>query len=189
MKDLLGATIAEPERHTERTMLDRLNARYGKFNGNGIRYARAEHVKVAAGFNAARICDYMAIDLWSGYGKDPELHGHEVKVSRADWLTELRDPSKAESFARYCDYWWLVVSDRNIVRDDLPEGWGLMVASGLGLRAVVKPVRLDEPEPMPRQLQATYSRSVTKTAIRLAHGDDEATRFLAGRMGLTEMDQ
>lgn len=32
-------------RETERTMLDRLNVRYGKFNGNGIRYTRAEHVK------------------------------------------------------------------------------------------------------------------------------------------------
>lgn len=51
---------------TERDMLDRLNVRYGAYNGNGFRYARAEHVRVTAGFDARRTCDYMALDLWPG---------------------------------------------------------------------------------------------------------------------------
>jgi hypothetical protein len=129
-----------PAKVTERDMLDRLNLRYGKFNGNGIRYTRAEHVKVAAGFAAQRICDYMAMDLWTGYGalRGPKLHGHEVKVSRSDWLTELRDPEKAEAFRRYCDFWWLVVSDKDIVKPgELPAGWGLMVAHGRSVRVVI----------------------------------------------------
>lgn len=159
---------------TERTMLDRLNRRYGSvYAGNGFRYARAEHVRVTAGFDARRTCDYMALDLWpGGYGPTalPKLHGHEVKVSRGDWLAELREPEKAEAFARYCDYWWLVAADKSIVRDDLPEGWGLMVPSGPRLR-VVRPAPRRTPEPMGRHLQATLMRAVTKTALRLA--DDE----------------
>lgn len=178
----------DPPKITERTMLDKLNSRYGKFNGNGIRYARAEHVKVSAGFNSRRICDYMALDLWpGGYGPmaGPKLHGHEVKVSRSDWLTELRDPEKAEAFRRYCDYWWLVVSDKLIVKTgELPDGWGLMVAAGQTLR-VVTPAPLNETvEPMPRQVQATFSRAVTKTTLRLAHAQDPAFELLERRMNL-----
>lgn len=173
-------------RETERSMLDRLNVRYGKYNGNGIRYTRAEHVKVSTGFDSARTCDYMAMDLWPGSGKarGPKLHGHEVKVSRGDWLTELRDPSKAEAFARYCDYWWLAVSDRNIVRDDLPDGWGLLVAHGRSVR-VARPATLRIAEPMPRDVQATLTRAVTKTTLRIASGgEDLAVRFLSMRLNL-----
>lgn len=164
------------------------NVRYGKFNGNGIRYTRAEHVKVASGFNARRICDYMAMDLWTGYGAlaGPKLHGHEVKVSRSDWLTELRDPEKAEAFRRYCDFWWLVVSDKGIVKPgELPAGWGLMVAHGRSVR-VVTPAPLNKTvEEMTRQIQATFSRAVTKASLRLArHGQDLALEHIAERMNL-----
>lgn len=179
-------TASTDRKHTERTMLDRLNVRYSSFNANGFRYARAEHVKLTAGFDTRRICDYMALDLWpGGYGDaatGPLLHGHEVKVSRSDWLHELREPEKAEAFARYCDFWWLVVSDKSIVRDDLPEGWGLMVASGDTLRAIQKPVRRT-PEPFGRHQQATFSRAVTKTTLRLAP-NDPALAHTARRMRL-----
>lgn len=177
-------------RETERSMLDRLNVRYQTFNDNGIRYARAEHVKVSAGFGARRICDYMAMDLWpGGFSKDahPKLHGHEVKVSRADWLTELKDPGKAEAFRRYCDYWWLVVSEKSIVRPgELPDGWGLMVASGESARVVVKATLNADAEPLPRTVQATLLRATTKTTVRLDRTGDKATGFLASRMNLDD---
>lgn len=182
-----------PAKATERDMLDRLNARYGAFNGNGFRYARAEHVRVIAGFNARRTCDYMALDLWpGGLGKSrtgPTLHGHEVKVSRSDWLTELRDPDKAEAFRRYCDFWWLVVSDRSIVKvGELPDGWGLIVASGDSARVAVRAARNGAVEPMPRDLQATFARAVTKTTLRLArHGHDAAIELAAERMNLPQI--
>jgi hypothetical protein len=168
-------------------MLDRLNRKYGTFNGNGNRYSRAEHVKVTAGHDASRICDYMAMDLWPGLGigSGPKLHGHEVKVSRSDWLTELKDPSKAEAFAQYCDFWWLVVSDKDIVKPgELPEGWGLMAVYGKGLRIHVQAERRLDPQPMGRSLQATLTRAVTKTAIRLAHSEDGAVHQIRQRLGL-----
>lgn len=177
------------EKHTERTMLDRLNRKYGTFSGNGHRYSRAEHVKITTGFDSARICDYMAIDLYNGYGVNagPKLHGHEVKVSRSDWLTELKDPSKAEAFAQYCDYWWLVVSDKAIVKDgELPKGWGLMAIHGAGLSVVKQAIRRPDPEPMGRPLQATLTRAVTKTSVRLAHSDDGAINQIRQRLKLNE---
>lgn len=180
MLEMFADEAPKPVKVTERDMLDRLNVRYGKFNGNGIRYTRAEHIKLSAGLESRRICDYMAMDLWTGYGVEagPKLHGHEVKVSRSDWLTELRDPEKAEAFAVYCDYWWLVVSDKAIVKPgELPSGWGLMVSHGRSVRVSVPAVRRD-PLPMPRSLQATLTRAVTKTSVRLDRLSDGAIRFI-----------
>lgn len=166
---------------TERELLDRVLVRHGTTAQTGFRYARAEHVKLTTGFDSRRVCDAMVMDLWSGYGKDagPKLHGFEVKTSRADWLTELRNPEKAESFKQYCDYWWLVAADKAIVRDDLPDDWGLLVPSGKGLRAVVVAPRLN-PLPLPRQLQATLLRSAVKTTTRLADRSqrDPAIEFI-----------
>lgn len=173
---------------SERSMLDRLNVRYARHNENGIRYTRAEHVKVTAGWHSRRVCDYMALDLYAGFGVDrgPYLHGHEVKVSRSDWLSELKDPEKAESFARYCDFWWLVVADKAMVKPgELPDGWGLLAPHGRSLRVITAAVRRTAVEPMPRDLQATFSRAVTKTAVRLVAQRDPAVGFLARRAGLS----
>lgn len=53
--------------------------------------------------------------------------GHEVKVSRTDVMVELRDPSKADPWAQYCDEWWLVVADPSLIDGlEIPEVWGIM---------------------------------------------------------------
>lgn len=170
-------------KYTERHMLDLLHQRYGTVNpGNGPRYACAEHVKNAAGFDAGRVADFIAIDCWPSSGL--ELHGHEVKVSRSDWLTELKKPEKAEAFKRYMDRWWLVVPDAKIIKaGELPDGWGLLVLSkrrSMGswpdyhpriedrLRVATPAPQLN-PEAIPRELLAPLLRSTAKTAKRRAH--------------------
>ena len=56
------------------------------------------------------------------------LRGHELKVSRADWLAELAKVGKADVWADQCHEWWLVTPDASIVADgELPPGWGHMV--------------------------------------------------------------
>jgi len=152
---------------TERQMLDLLLRRYHQAYGNGQRWAVAEHVRSAAGFDAQRTADFVAMDLWPSKGL--ALHGHEVKVSRSDWLTELKNPDKAEAFRPFMDYWWLVVSEAGIVRpEELPNGWGLMVAasSGGSLRVVVPAPRSVRPEPLPKTMLAALLRSTAKTAAR-----------------------
>ena len=162
--------VEAPNRLTERDMLDALHARYAKASqGIGIRYAVAEHVRSSASFDAKRVCDFMAQDLWTT--GDLALHGHEVKVSRSDWLRELSDPSKAEAFRRYCDRWWLVVSDRAIVKPgELPTGWGLLALSGGTLRAVKGAPRLT-PEPLSVTFRAALMRGVAKTYARRGFRD------------------
>ncbi|WP_139650685.1 hypothetical protein [Tessaracoccus massiliensis] len=156
-----------PTRYTERDMLDALQVRYSQTSqGTVRRYVTAEHVRAACGFAGysvtMRTADFLAQDTWEAQGL--RLHGHEVKVSRSDWLTELADPSKADAIKRYCDHWWLVVPDKAIVRDDLPDDWGLMALDKRGkLRIVRRGPKLD-PEPHPPTFRASLMRAVAKTA-------------------------
>lgn len=167
-----------PPRITERTMLDALMIRYTKVIRNGSwsgnRFMRAEHVPIGLSWQRHRIADFIAVDTHSHsrgdhYGPTPRewqqapvFHGHEVKVSRSDWLAELRDPAKAETFKQHMHFWWLVVPDRSIVRDDLPEGWGLIVGVKNSLR-IVKRAPLLTPEPMPNGLVGALMRAVMRT--------------------------
>lgn len=83
-----------------------------------------------------RRIDAVAVGLWRR--TDYAIHGFEIKATRADLLAELRDPDKSEPGRRLCDRWWLVLKDRSLLGDSvLPDGWGLLVASGRGLRKVV----------------------------------------------------
>jgi hypothetical protein len=69
-------------------------------------------------------------------------------------------------------YWWLVAAARDLVRDDLPEGWGLLLPHGpRTLRVVVPAVLNPEPEPMPHALQGALLRAVASTEARLAQED------------------
>lgn len=89
-----------------------------------------------------RRADLVAVSLWGsrGYGIDV----HEIKVSRADWLAELKQPSKAEAWWPHSSRFWLVVPHESIVAPgELPEGWGLMVppkhAGRRSMQKLVKP--------------------------------------------------
>jgi hypothetical protein len=176
------ATEPEPEvvtrKWTERDVLDLIHARYTKMApGNGPRYVVAEHVRNYCGFagyrtqKPLRTADALVVDLWPSSGH--VIHGFEVKVSRSDWLTELKDPEKAEAFKPYCDYWWLVTPTADIVRDDLPAGWGHMAVTGSGtiggpaLRARVTAPRLAR-VPMPFEMTASWLRATAKTTLRRA---------------------
>lgn len=93
-----------------------------------------------------------------------QLHGLKVKVSRTDWLTELRNPSKAEAIRPYLNRWWLVVPDVGIVRDDLPTGWGLIVAPPGQAPRVRTPASANpDPQPLPRPLLGALLRATAQT--------------------------
>lgn len=153
-------------RVTERVMLDALHQRYCQRYGNGVRYVTAEHVRSHASFDARRTADFVAMDMWKT-GR-LELHGHEVKVSRSDWLRELEDPSKAEEFIPYMNRWWLVIADESMVRPgELPDGWGMLVLarpdSLASLRVVKHAPRRDALPLTPTRL-AGLLRAVAQTA-------------------------
>lgn len=76
-------------------------------------------------WGAGSRCDAIYVGFTSSSGR--MLVGHELKVSRADWLNELNKPGKADQWADECHEWWLVVPNPAIVHEgELPAGWGLM---------------------------------------------------------------
>ena len=165
--------------HTERSMLDALRAKYTKIRRGTTadRYVRAEHVRKVRVYegdgrqymhysgDAERIADLIVIDT---YG-DTETIGIEVKVTRSDWLCELRDPTKADAWRLHCHRWYLAVPDASIVRDDLPDGWGL-IAPGKGgeMRVRKQCPRIDDPAPLDKWTAAQMARAIAKTARKEA---------------------
>lgn len=112
-----------------------------------------------------RTADAMAMGLWPSTGL--ELVGFELKVSRSDWLHELKQPKKAEEMKQFCDKWYLVIPSMSIIKDgELPAGWGLMVASGRGqaIKEKIKAPKL-EPADVDRLLLASIFRNVTEKTI------------------------
>lgn len=155
-------------------------------------------VSDATAWARSRSADALVMGLWPSLGI--HLHGFEIKVARSDWLREIQTPEKAEAFARYCHFWWILAAPSIVKLEELPATWGLMEPSGEGLK-VRRPSTMradrvppDEPflaallrrvceqAPTTAALHAEYSRGVKAgeiserqlSQIRKSHGRDPA---------------
>lgn len=146
----IAAPAAEPKLHVNTTTVrDLLRKRYA-----APEWAFMEEVAPQTG-GGTRYADGVAVNLWSSRGH--AVHGFEVKVTRSDWLRELKDPSKAEPVFRYCDHWF-IVAPKGVVHDhELPPTWGLLEVRAAGLVAV-KPAPKLEPQPLSRAFFASLMR-------------------------------
>jgi hypothetical protein len=96
----------------------------------------------ATGSRQSRWADAVAMNLYPSRGL--EIHGFEIKVSRSDWLRELKDPTKSAPVQRYCDRWWIICPDGVIKPGELPPTWGHYdVKPGGVIRQVVAAPKLD----------------------------------------------
>jgi len=128
-----------------------LRARYPR-----DQYAYFEELPDATGSLKHRPADAFCISLWPSRGL--WTAGFELKVSRADWQKELKQPRKAERFFNYCDYWWLVVGDQSIVQPgEFPETWGRLAVAGGKLKVIVEAPK-NEAIAMPRSFLASLLR-------------------------------
>lgn len=109
--------------------------------------------------------DAVAVNLWPSRGH--AIHGFEIKISRSDWLRELKQPAKAESIHQYCDHWW-IVAPKGVVKDgELPPIWGLMEARDATLPIIVNAPRLD-PKPITLSFFASLLRRGTENINKIA---------------------
>jgi hypothetical protein len=112
-----------------------------------------------------RYADAIAVNLWKSRGHT--VHGFEVKVSRSDWLRELKDPSKCEPVLRYCDYWWIVAPKGVIKEGELPPTWGHFELRASGLVQQVQGDRL-KPGEIGREFFASIMRRGHESLERAA---------------------
>lgn len=109
-------------------------------------YAVLAEVGNATGARTKRHADAVVMSLWPSRGLS--IFGVEIKVSRSDWLSELRQPEKADEIVKYCDHWYVAVSEAKIVQEgELPPTWGL-IACDTGRAKIVKPApKLEAKDP------------------------------------------
>ena len=69
---------------------------------------------------------------------------HEVKVSRADLLSDLRNPAKGAAYAALASQCWYVLCRGIAQPDEVPAGYGVMLADSAGLEVA---------RPAPRRAQ------------------------------------
>lgn len=138
-------------------------------------YALMWEVAEATGMNSGRRADAVIVSLWPSRGL--EIHGVEIKISRADWRREAADPTKAEAISKYCDRWWVHTSP-DVVDDisDMPPAWGLREWNGSRWKTR-KEAEKTEAQPVTRQFLASLLRRADGTMQRLiaeAHREGRA---------------
>lgn len=119
-------------------LLARLRKRH-----EGRAWAFLENVRSDAELEEQKIryADALAVGLWPS--NEFAIHGFEIKCSRSDFLCELRDPEKSKDIKRFCDYWWLVAANDEVIRcGGVPDDWGLILPSGNRLRVKIKAPKL-----------------------------------------------
>jgi hypothetical protein len=122
------------------------------------------------------------------------LTGHEIKVSRGDWLHELDRSNKADRWADQCHAWYVVAPSVEIVKpEELPHGWGLMVPNprtttrmDIRVKATVKTHDVGQHNPswlIVRSIMARYD-TLRATAIeeaRRKHADESRREIAQAR--------
>ena len=121
----------------------------------GMEWVFLPQVRSSTG-SASRIADGIAFNMYQSTGY--EILGFEIKVSRGDWLSELKQMSKSNEIMGYCDKWYLVVSEPAIVKEgELPKNWGLLVLKDGKLVQKTRPIP-QKPMPMPPSFTASVLR-------------------------------
>lgn len=138
----------------------RVKALLQSYYGGGGKYAVMFEVRDATGHSASRSIDAVTMSLWPSLGL--ELSGMEIKISRSDWLRELKEPAKASATFEYFDRWYLV-APRDVAKiDEIPGPWGWLAPDGDRL-VTLKPAPLNaEPKPIDRKFLASVLRCGSK---------------------------
>lgn len=130
------------------------------------------------GTRVRRHADAVAIGIWPSTGH--QIHGFEIKVSRGDFLAEMKSPEKSQPVFRYCHRWSLVTPPGLVKVSELPPNWGLMTFDGKTMRTVQQAPRLT-PEPPTSGFMAALVRragdmdsEIILAAVKKARGDWEA---------------
>lgn len=147
-------------------LTDMVISKYGALNGaaNLGKYIPLTQVASSTG-GATNIADVMILGAWHSSGN--LLEGFEVKVSRADWLNEVKAPTKCLPSKQYCHKWWLVIADATMVKEgELPDDWGMMAVEN-GTLKIIKRAPMLEPVPLAMDFVASLLRTDVRETIPL----------------------
>ena len=101
-------------------ILDALQAYWPKQS-----YAHVRAFRPATGYKG----DERRMDLWvidRAPSSGMPAHAVEVKVSRSDWLRELKQPEKSRLAMAVSNYIWVAAPPGIVKWNELPPMWGLL---------------------------------------------------------------
>ncbi len=132
-----------------------------------------------------RTADALVFGLWPSRGLD--LHGFEIKASKADLKRELLNPAKAEDVAQFCDFWWLAVKQGICDLADVPENWGVMELQGDKLVRIKPAVRL-KAVPMTVPMVAGIMRNLSGVMVPASEVEAMVTERVNQRRNRLDSD-
>lgn len=124
-------------------LLELLRKRVLGPEGQGQQAVFLDEVRDSTGHKGKRTLDAVSVGMYPSRGCLVE--GYELKTSRGDWQGELRDPTKAEAIARFCDRFWLVTTPDVVELGEVPAPWGHLERDGKRKRLICR----REPQPLP----------------------------------------
>ena len=139
------------EKVTAKDVLAAIFARH-----EGEEWVRFAEVANSTGTHARRRADAICMNIWPSRGY--ALHGFEIKVSRSDFIHEMKDITKAEAVAQFCDFWWLAAPVGLIKPDEVPATWGLMELQKNGLKIKKQAPQREAPQAVTRGFMAAMLR-------------------------------
>lgn len=119
--------------------------------------------EVSDGTGAAsrRRADAIAMNMWPSRGL--ELRAFEIKVSRSDLASELKDPAKAEAVAQYCNTFYLAIPKGLAEGLVLPPTWGIIEVLPSGQSRISRQAEYNKtPIPPTVQFMASLIRAASK---------------------------
>lgn len=119
----------------------------------------AFEVNQGTGSTSGRRIDALAMHLWPS--KDYKIIGFEIKVSRADWLNEMKQPEKSLAISQFCDEFYLVAPYGVLGIDELPKTWGYIQTTDDKLFTKIRAPKR-EPVSLDRPFMASFVRSLTR---------------------------
>jgi len=110
--------------YTSGNLVNRLRKRYD----DKQRHSLFEQVANGTGYRCRSWVDVVVVDLWPSDGFTKRAF--EIKISRADFLNELKNPKKNAWAREYCNEFWYVAPSNVVKEEELPEGAGWMCPRG-----------------------------------------------------------
>lgn len=132
------------------------------------RYALFEQVANGTGYNARSWVDAVVLYLWPSDGL--LRCAFEVKVSRQDFLAELKNPKKNEWAREACHEFWFVAPKDVIKEQELPEGVGWMRPHGDKLVIVRHAKRSNA------KLSEGFLASIARSVQKVVKADEKKIR-------------
>ena len=117
------------EKLTEENIYDLIHNKY-----KNLGYIVVPQVRNRPGTSNIRTADAIAISQ-SGL-RSVDFIGFEIKTSITDFRNELRDVSKSDEIACFCNKWFIVAPKGIIPINEVPANWGVFEATKSQIRMV-----------------------------------------------------